>query len=53
VWEDWTAGAALAGALEDQVNVPVRIGLRDVTARYLRIHPAESWLIDELRIVGP
>jgi len=53
VWEDWTAGTALAGALEDQVQVPVRFTLPDVTARYLRIHPADDWLIKELRVLGP
>jgi hypothetical protein len=52
-WEDWTGGAALAGALEDQVRVPVRFGLPDITARYLRIHPAKQWFIDELRVLGP
>jgi hypothetical protein len=52
-WEGWTGGAALAGALEDQVRVPVRFVVPDVTARYLRIHPAQDWLIDELRVLGP
>jgi hypothetical protein len=53
VWEDWTGGPALAGALEDQRLVPFRLPLPDVTARYLRLHPADDWLIQELRIVGP
>ena len=51
--EDWTAGAAIAGALEDQVTIPVRLTLADARARYLRIHPAEDWLVDELRVLGP
>jgi hypothetical protein len=53
VWEHWTAGAVIAGALEDEVRVPVRFTLPDVPARYLRIHPASDWLIAELRISGP
>jgi hypothetical protein len=53
VWEDWTAGAALAGALEDPRRIPVRLILPDVRARYLRIHPARDWLIDELSVLGP
>ena len=53
VWEDWTGGLALAGALEHQTDVPVRIVLPDVRARYLRVHPADQWLLDELRIGGP
>jgi hypothetical protein len=51
--EDWTAGAAITGALEDQIVVPVRLVLPDVTGRYLRIHPADDWLIDELAVKGP
>ena len=53
VWEQWTAGAVVAGALEDQVQVPVRFTLPDIRARYLRIHPASGWLINDLRISGP
>ena len=53
IWEDWTGGAAIAGALEDQVRVPVQLTLPDVTTRYLRLHPVEDWLLKELRVVGP
>jgi hypothetical protein len=53
VWEDWTGGRALAGALEDQRTVPFRIPLPDVSARYLRIHPAPEWLVRELKVLGP
>ena len=53
VWLDWTGGRALAGALEDPRLVPVRIPLPDVTARFLRIHPAPAWMLEELRILGP
>ena len=53
VWDDWTAGTAVAGALEDQLTAPFRIPLPDVRARYLRIHPAPPWMIRELRILGP
>lgn len=52
-WDDWTAGAAVAGALEDQLVVPVRLALPDLRARYLRIHPAPAWLVGELRVLGP
>lgn len=52
-WEDWTAGAALAGALEDQVLVPVRLLLPDITTRHLRIHPMQDWILDQLAILGP
>ncbi|MGH8636863.1 MAG: discoidin domain-containing protein [Burkholderiales bacterium] len=52
-WNDWTAGVAVAGALEDQVVVPIRLALPDLTARYLRIHPAPDWLMQELRVLGP
>ena len=53
VSQDWTAGRALAGALEDPRVVPFRLPLSDITARYLRIHPAPDWMIREIRIVGP
>jgi hypothetical protein len=53
VFEDWTAGVAVAGALEDQRLVPVRLVLPDITARYLRIHPVQDWLVGELRVLGP
>jgi hypothetical protein len=50
---DWTGGPAIAGALEDQVRVPVQFVVPDIAARFLRIHPAEPWLIDELVVRGP
>jgi hypothetical protein len=53
VWQDWTAGAALAGALEDERVVPVRVTLPDIGTRFLRIHPAADWLINELTVAGP
>lgn len=52
-WEDWTGGPTLAGALEDPLLVPVRIGLADVDARYLRIRPAPRWLGRELKVLAP
>jgi hypothetical protein len=52
-WEDWTAGAALAGALEDQVLVPVRLLLPDIAARFVRIHPMQDWIVEELKVLGP
>jgi hypothetical protein len=51
-WYGWTGGLAIAGALENQREAPVRIQLPDVEARYLRIHPAQSWMTDELQIIG-
>ena len=53
IWDDWTGGAAIAGALEDQLRVPVRLILPDVTTRYLRLHPVEPWLLDTLKVRGP
>jgi hypothetical protein len=50
VWENWTAAPALAGALEDQKDVPFRITLPDVRARYLRVHPAPQWLERDLAV---
>jgi len=52
LWEDWTGGPALAAALIDPLEVPVRITLPDVTTRYLRIHPVPPWLRRELQIHG-
>jgi hypothetical protein len=52
-WEGWTAGPAVAGALEDQVVVPMRFMLPDISTRYLRIHPAPEWLVKELKVLGP
>jgi F5/8 type C domain len=53
VWEDWTAGPAIAGALEDQRRVPVQLVLPDVTTRYLRLHPVQDWLMDGMVVRGP
>jgi hypothetical protein len=53
LWEDWTGGPALAAALIDPLEVPVRITVPDVTTRYLRVHPAPPWLRQELRVYGP
>ena len=50
VWEDWTAAPALAGALENQKEVPFRITVPDVQARYLRVHPAPPWIERELSV---
>ncbi len=52
-WEDWTAGAALAGALEDQIRVPVRLALPDLSTPYLRIHPLQDWILEDLEVIGP
>jgi hypothetical protein len=53
IWEGWTAGAAIAGALENPRLVPFRIPLPDVQTRYLRIHPAPDWMMREMTLVGP
>jgi hypothetical protein len=50
---EWTGGRALAGALEDPRDIPFRLPLPDITARYLRIHPAPEWMVRELRVLGP
>jgi hypothetical protein len=49
-WLDWTSGAAIAGALENEREIPLRIHLPDVETRYLRIHPAPAWMIRNLSI---
>lgn len=50
VWLDWTAGLAMAGALNDPPTVPMHIPLPDVRARYLRVHPAPKWMIPDLTV---
>jgi hypothetical protein len=52
-WENWTGGVALAAALEDPRLVPVRLMLADVSARYVRVHPAPRWLAQEVKVAGP
>jgi hypothetical protein len=52
-WNDWTGGTALAGALENQLLIPMRLALPDLTTRYLRIHPAPDWLVQDLKVLGP
>jgi hypothetical protein len=52
-WLDWTGGVALRGAFEHPREVPVRIVLPDIRARYLRIHPAPVWLQREVQVYGP
>lgn len=52
-WQGFTAGAAVAGALESPLEVPVRLPLADVRARFIRIHPAPAWMWRELRVLGP
>jgi hypothetical protein len=53
VWEDWTGAPAVAAVLRDAVVAPVRITLRDVSARYVRFGPAPPWLWREIRFYGP
>lgn len=53
MWEDWTGGPALAAALRSQREVPVRLTVPDVTARYVRIRPAPPWLWQEIKVYGP
>jgi hypothetical protein len=53
VWEDWTAGLAISGALKDPLEIPLRIPISDVSTRYLRIHPSPAWMQRELRVYGP
>lgn len=51
--EEWTGGRAMAALLEDPRLVPFRIPLADVATRYLRLHPIEPWMLDEMRLIGP
>ena len=53
VWEDWTGGPALAAALANPVEVPVRLMLPDVRMRYVRLYPAAAWLRREVAAYGP
>jgi hypothetical protein len=53
VWLDWTGGLALRGALEDQIEAPLRITLPDVRARYLRVRPLPRVLMEEIAVYGP
>ena len=53
VSEDWTGGRALAAMLEDPRTVPFRIPVPDISARYLRLHPIEPWMLTEMRVIGP
>ena len=53
LWEDWTGGPAVAAALEDPLEVPIRVTIPDVTVRYLRLHPVGAWMGREVRAYGP
>lgn len=53
VSEDWTGGRAMAAMLEDPRTVPFRIPLPDISARYLRLHPIEPWMLNDMRVIGP
>ena len=53
VWLDWTGALAIDGALESPREVPIRIPLPDVPARYLRVHPAPRWMVPELTVYAP
>jgi hypothetical protein len=53
VSEDWTGGRLLAAVLQDPRLVPFRIPFADISTRYLRVHPIEPWMLDELRVIGP
>ena len=53
IWEDWTGGPALAAALADPREVPVRLTIPDVPARFVRVRPASVWMRRELQVYGP
>lgn len=53
LWLDWTGGLALAGALEEPLQVPVRFVVPDAAVRYLRIHPAPVWMLRDMTVYGP
>jgi len=50
VWQGWTGGFALEGALQDPLVVPVLIPMSETRARFLRIYPADAWLASELQV---
>lgn len=52
IWLGWTGEFALEAALIDPAIAPVRIPLPEVHSRYLRVYPAESWMRDEMQIIG-
>jgi hypothetical protein len=52
VWLGFTGEFALDAALLDPAIAPVRIRFPEVRTRFLRVYPAESWLADEMRIIG-
>ena len=49
-WDDWTGAAAFSAALADPREVPVRLTVPDVSARYLRLHPVPGWMAEEIRV---
>ena len=53
VWEGWTGGPALAAALEDPREAPVRLTVPDVRARYVRVYPADIFLQRDVTVFGP
>ncbi len=53
VWEDWTGGPAFVAAVQQPLEVPVRLTVPDVPVRYLRVHPAARWLEREIKVYGP
>jgi hypothetical protein len=51
-WIGWTGGLAIEGTLTDPRLAPIRIPLTGISARYLRVYPASSWMTNELTVVG-
>jgi hypothetical protein len=51
--ENWTGGRVMAAILEDPRLVPFRIPLADISTRFLRLHPVEPWMLDDVRVIGP
>jgi hypothetical protein len=51
-WLGWTGGFALEAALRDPRVALVRIPVQPTDARFVRVYPAESWMVQELGIVG-
>ncbi|HVL68184.1 MAG TPA: hypothetical protein VM364_13055 [Vicinamibacterales bacterium] len=52
-WAGWIGGLSVAGAIEHQTLVPLRLTLPDVTARYIRVSPAAPRLGESLRVYAP
>jgi hypothetical protein len=51
-WLGWTGEHALEAALRDPQRTRVRIPIAPSLGRFLRLYPADPWLVPELGVVG-